>query len=735
MADSLANDPMCGSSQRAMSLEFVRKAFMYTISVDTGGTFTDVVVADASGATAVAKALTTKERAFRAVSSALDVAADKLGVPPRELLAQCTRFNYGTTRSTNAVVEGKAARTAFFSTAGFPDILLLREGGKPDPFRQMPYGKPYVARHLTFEVDERMDAEATVFRPLDEDSVLAAIHGAVEQGAEAVGVCLLWSVANPAHELRVGELLDEHAPGLPYTLSHQLNPVVREYRRASAAVLDASLKPLMQQFFADLKSDLHDAGFRGNLFISTSYGGSWSPDDIAERPIYSIGSGPSMAPVAAVNDANLDLDGGAAGHHLLVTDTGGTTFDVGLVRGGKIQQTNETWLGGRWIGYITGTRAVDVKSIGAGGGSIAWLDSGGLLRVGPRSAGASPGPACYGLGGTAPTVTDAALVLGYFDSSNFMDGKLTLDVEAARRVYDELGERIGMTTEQAANATLTIATDNIVTAVREATIAQGIDPREVTIVAGGGGSGMNIARIAAELGTEQVLLPKTAGAMSACGALFSDVISEFSTVAYTETREFDPDVANAALNDVHTKAEAFLASFEGDTAVDSRIEYFVEARYKQQAWELTVPLPYGEVSGEDTKMLEDAFHELHERIFGVREPGQYLELLSWSARATAVLPKPPSTASNAGRAAEAHADRTAPAYFGETGWVDAAFFDGPALPIGAQVDGPAVVQEPTTTLVVYPGQRARVTTNGNYLIDTEVSGPAQSRVAASAKES
>lgn len=690
---------------------------MYTISVDTGGTFTDVVVADTAGQVWLAKALTTKERAFLAIENALGVIAPKMGATVAQLLAATTRFNYGTTRSTNAVVEGTAARTAFFTTAGFPDILLLREGGKPDAFRPLPYGKPYVPRHLTFEIDERMDAEATVFRPLDEASVLAAIKGALAQGAEAIGVCLLWSVANPAHEARVGELIAEHAPGIPFTLSHELNPVVREYRRASATVLDASLKPLMQQFFANLEADLTAAGFGGSLFISTSYGGSWSPADIAERPIYSIGSGPSMAPVSAVYDADLDLPGGASAHDLLVADTGGTTFDVGLVRAGHIQQTNETWLGGKWIGNITGTRAVDVRSIGSGGGSIAWLDAGGMLRVGPRSAGSAPGPVCYGLGGTEPTVTDAAFVLGYLDSSNFMDGTLSLDLEAAREAYRALGDRIGMTTEQAAHAALTIAADNIVTAIRETTIARGIDPREVTIVAGGGGSGMNIGRIAAELGTRHVLLPKTAGAMSACGALFSDVISEFTTVAYSTTADFDPALANASLREVHAQAEDFLAGM-GELSADPVIEYFVEARYKQQAWELTVAVPYGDLGPGDGKMLEEAFHEVHERIFGVREPGQYLELLAWSARATARLPKPRLRAGEAGRTDVPTAIRQGQAYFGATEWVSTDFYDGPTLPLGATIAGPAVVQEPTTTLVVYPGQRATVTAHGNYLIDT-----------------
>lgn len=692
---------------------------MYTISVDTGGTFTDVVVADATGELTLGKALSTRERAFSAVAEALDEIGDRLGVPTSQLIAETVRFNYGTTRSTNAVVEGTAARTALLVTEGFPDILLLREGGKPNPFRPMPYGKPYIPRHLTFEITERMDAEGTPHRSLDEDSVARAIEEARAQGATAFAVCLLWSVANPEHELRIAELLAEHAPGLTYTLSHQLNPTIREYRRASATSLDASLKPLMQKFFVELDNDLASAGFTGDLFISTSYGGSWRVPKIADKPIYSVGSGPSMGPVAALHYADSDLPEGAATSDLLVTDTGGTTFDVGLVRAGEIQQTAETWLGGKWVGNITGTRAVDVKSIGAGGGSIAWIDSGGLLRVGPRSAGSSPGPACYARGGTAPTVTDAALVLGYLDASNFLGGRLSIDVDAARAVYATLSERLGMSIDDVAQAVLTISADNIVTAIRETTIAQGVDPREVTIVAGGGAAGMNVGRIAAELGTRHVLLPKTAGAMSACGALFSDVVSEFSAVSYTDTADFDATCANEALSEVDAKATAFLGELGADLAKEQQVDFFVDARYRQQAWELTVPLPAKRLNAEDLPVLEDEFHRAHERFFGVKEPGQYLELVSWTARASAVLDKPGVKVDTTRRAPEITSERTASVHFGDTGWIETEFYRGDRLPLDARIGGPAVVQEPTTTIVIYPGQSLEVTATGNYLIDTQ----------------
>ncbi len=369
----------------------------YRISVDTGGTFTDVVVADEQGTLHVAKALTDLERAFQSIEDGLAQVAPDLGLSVAELLARTDVFTYGTTRATNAIVEGRTARTAFFTTEGFPDLLLLREGGKLDPFKQIPYPPPYVPRFLTFEIRERIDSEGDVFVELDEAGAVAAIGEARRLGAEAVAVCLLWSIVNPAHELRVGELLEREWPEVPFTLSHRLNPIVREYRRASSTAIDASLKPLMQAYLRTMEHDLRQAGLTGHIFIATSFGGAWRPQEVIERPIYSVGSGPSMAPVAALTYATAESS--EEEPDLIVCDTGGTTFDVGLVSRGEINYAAESWLGGRWIGHITGIRAVDVKSIGAGGGSIVWIDPGGLIRVGPQSAGADPGPACYGRGG------------------------------------------------------------------------------------------------------------------------------------------------------------------------------------------------------------------------------------------------------------------------------------------------------------------------------------------------
>jgi N-methylhydantoinase A len=690
----------------------------FRISVDTGGTFTDVVVCDERGRLHVAKALTDVERAFESIRSGLAQLAPELGLTVSELLERTDVFAYGTTRATNAIVEGRTARTAFFTTEGFPDILLLREGGKSEPFRQLPYPSPYIPRYLTFEIGERIDSEGDVFVPLDEESVLRAIDEAQSLRTEAVAVCLLWSTVNAAHELRVGELLDERWPGVPYTLSHRLNPILREYRRASSTAIDASLKPLMQEYLATMERDLREAGLGGHLFIATSFGGAWRSEEMVARPIYSVGSGPSMAPVAARTYAGEELPEEAG--ELIVCDTGGTTFDVGLISNGQVNYTAETWLGGRWIGHITGIRAVDIKSVGAGGGSIVWIDSGGLLRVGPRSAGAHPGPVCYGHGGTEPTVTDAAVALGWIDPAFFLGGRLALDPDAARgAVHSAVADPLGMSVHEAAYAALTISSENIVGAIREITIARGIDPRETTLLAGGGASGLNIVSIARELGCRRVLLPSTASVLSACGALYSDIISEFSKSRYAETRSLDREAVNAALAEVAAQADVFLDSLANVSLIATKKEFLVEARYRAQVWELDVPVPSRLSSDDDVAQIEEAFHSTHERIFAVREPGQYLECLLWKARATAVPVKPALLARPASDKVEAEPEALVEAYFPEAGVAPVPRYDGPALPAGTRIEGPAIIREPATTVVVYPGSAATVTELGNYLLATQ----------------
>jgi N-methylhydantoinase A len=690
----------------------------FRIAVDTGGTFTDVVVADDTGALVVSKALTDQDRVFAGIREALDVTAGDYGIDAGELLADTGIFIYATTRATNAILEGKTARTAFITTRGFPDTLVLREGGKFNAYDfATPFPEPYVPRRLTFEVDERIDSEGGVVRPLDEDQARDVLRTLARLQVEAVAVCLLWSTSNPAHERRIGELLREELPGLPFTLSHELNPIVREYRRASSAALDASLKPLMQGHLSDLETDLRANGFQGELLAATSFGGVTHVADLVRRPIYSVRSGPAMAPVAGRTYS--DAEGGR--DSVIVCDTGGTSFDVSLVRDGRIKFTRETWLGKQFTGHLTGLSSVDARSIGAGGGSIAWVDPGGLLRVGPQSAGSQPGPACYGRGGTQPTVTDAAVIAGYLNPDNFLGGRMRLDVEAARAAMAPVAEQLGQDVEQFAQAVLTIANEHMVQAIQEITVNEGADPRESLVVAGGGAGGLNIVPIAAELGCRQVLVPRTAGGLSACGAQYSDVVTEFSASLFTDTRSFAFDEVNAVLGDLDHRIDGFVDGLRDRGMSEFHREYFAEARYASQVWELEVQLPSNRFTDDrDVARLVAGMHDVHERVFAVRDEHSAVEVPFWRARVTATLDRPVLEAVEATGDGDingaAAARGTRRARFGGAA-VDAAIFDGPSLRPGAVIHGPAVIEEPTTTIVVYPASTARVTDTRNYLLE------------------
>jgi len=695
----------------------------FHISIDVGGTFTDVVVTDAAGRMTIGKALTTEARAAEGIVEALAVVGDELGVEVDGLLSGARSLLYGTTRATNAVVQGTAARTAFFSTSGFADILTLREGGKLEPFNYgIPYPQPYIPRHLTFEIDERIGPEGQVISALDEASAIAAIEAARRAEVEAIAICLLWSIVNPDHERRVGALISEHAPGLPFTLSHELNPIIREYRRASSAAFDASLKPLMQEHLATLDDDLRARGFGGTLLVATAFGGAWPVAEAIAKPIYTIGSGPSLAPTAALSHAALE-NGARRGDELIVCDTGGTTFDVALVSGGSVTRAAEVWLGPRFTGFLLGISAVDVKSFGAGGGSIAAVDEEGLLHVGPRSAGSNPGPACYGLGGTAPTVTDAALVLGYLDPERFLGGRMRLDAERAREaVRTGVAEPLGLDVDAAAAGIFVVAGEAMMSAIKQMTIDQGGDPRTASIVAGGGAAGLNILPIAAELGCRQVMIPKTAGTLSAFGGSVADVIEERRVTSFGLSSSLDLDAVNGLLAGLHADLAAVRDGL-GFPLSDARIEFFVEARYPQQVWEITVPVDGSRLRGpEDVEAVVERFHAAHERLYAVRHPGSPIECVAWMGRLTATPERRPVAPADQADRPDGEPVAVAPAYFPSAGHVPTPRYDGAALRVGQVIEAPAIIREPTTTVVVHPGATVTVTAHG-YLADVAAVNP------------
>lgn len=687
----------------------------YRIAVDTGGTFTDMVLLDEDDRFRVGKALTTPDRISEGMFAALDVVAETVGQSSRDLLANTDILIYGTTRATNAIVTKQTARTAFLTTSGFRDVLVFKEGGKHGPHDySYDYPQPYIPRRYTFEIDERIGAGGEVVRPLDNAQVRSVLETIRDRGFEAVAVSLLWSIANESHEARVGELIEEILPDVPYTLSHRLAPILREYRRASATAIDASLKPLMQAHLRQMQTDLIDGGFSGDLLVSTSVGGCQEVATLVERPINTLKSGPAMAPVAARAYSALERMGGDA----IVCDTGGTTFDVGLVRDGQLVYSRDSWLGQRWLGDIIGASTVDVRSIGAGGGSIAWMDAGGLLRVGPQSAGSVPGPACYGNGGAHPTVTDAALVLGYIDPDYFNGGRLSLDKAAAETVIGELAETMGKDVDETAHAIMVIANELMIKAIGEITVNDGLNPRESVIVAGGGAAGFNIMPIARELGCDTVILPRTAAALSACGMQYSSIVFEATRSRFTESTDFDRTGVNQALDEIEAELMAFRDGLR--IAADSHVtvEFFAEARYRAQVWELDTQLPKPRLENDDdVANLIETFHRTHERVYAVRDEDSPVECVNWKGRISIRPFEPPPAPDPVDTINTPGPGTTRSCFFGDGARTDTPIFRGETLEPGAEVAGPAIIEEPTTTIVVYPGMRASLSAAGDYILD------------------
>ena len=662
---------------------------------DTGGTFTDLIVEDDDGSLTMYKASTTPSDPVKGVLDSLSLAAEDRSIGLGELLGRGDMLIHGTTHAINAIITGNTAKTAFLTTAGHPDILVLREGGRIEPFNfTAAYPDPYVPRSLTFEVPERVDSAGGVHTPLDEAAAVEIIGKLRDAEVEAVAICFLWSIYNPAHELRVAELLEEHLPGVPYSLSHRLNPALREYRRASATAIDASLKPLMGKYLGGLTERLTAAGFDGRTLVLTSQGGMLDAGDLAQKPIHAINSGPSMAPIAGRNYA--DIDSGAA--NVIIADTGGTTYDVSLVRDGRIPLTKETWIGQPFRGHMTGFPSIDIKSVGAGGGSIAWVDKGGLLHVGPQSAGAVPGPVCYGAGGTEPTVTDACVTLGYLDPGYFLGGSMELDAAGARKAVEEhVAKPLGLSVEEAAAAILSVATENMVQAISDITVDQGIDPAESVLIGGGGAAGLNSIYIARRLGCPTLLIPETGAGLSASGALMSDLTNEYRATFFTTSDAFDRDGVNRTLDSLRAEAQAFIDG-PGSSAVSSEVEFAVEARYASQVWEIEVPLPMGHFDSDDQlDTLNEAFHAMHERIFAVRDPGSAIEYVGWTVTARCGLRE-----GGPGRlvAGEPHGGTgMRRVYFAGEGEVDAAVLDFESMAAGEQHSGPAIIESPFTTVI------------------------------------
>ncbi|WP_026059963.1 hydantoinase/oxoprolinase family protein [Pseudaminobacter salicylatoxidans] len=686
---------------------------VYEIAVDVGGTFTDLVIKSDAGMIKGVKSPTTPGNIIDGTINAVVRAAEALGLSLAEVMGDCRKFAFGTTTATNAVLEGKGARTGLLCTRGHRDVLLIREGGKDDTYNvAVDFPGPYIPRRLTLEIDERVDAEGGVVKPLDEAQARRAISGLLDQKVDAIAVALIWSVANSVHEERLAALIEEMAPSLPYSLSHKVSPSIREYRRTSATALDASLKPIVNEAVRTLSGRLAAEGFRGVLTLVTSSGGQTSPQDVQAKPIYLCFSGPSAAPESGRRFARLEnVEGG----NIVTVDMGGTSFDVSIVSDWEIPTHRD----GVIAGHSFGVPSVEVLTIGAGGGSLARVDAGGFVHTGPESAGSRPGPACYGRGGTRVTVTDANVVRGYLNPLTFAAGTMMLDAEAARTALrQDVAEPLGVEVDEAAELVCVTCDQSMVGAIEEITIKRGIDPREYVMVAGGAAAGLHAVAIARELDIAEVIVPRFAGVLSAFGILTSNVQNQYGRSIFTRSDAFDLDAVNQNLAELKTEAQAYLARM-GVEEPNRRLEFTAEARYQGQVWQLTLPLQTDRFAnaGDVAAMVED-FHCLHERLYNVRSAADAVEIIEINVKAIGLVPEITLPQSERGEG-RPYPSGVRSAFFREAGRIDdVPVYQGETLRAGHVVEGPALIEEPLTAIVVPPGAVATISDYGNYRIST-----------------
>jgi N-methylhydantoinase A len=682
----------------------------FRVAVDIGGTFTDIVFLDPEGRLHTKKVSSSVEDYARAIVDGLREVFEETGLTGPDVV----EVLHGTTVASNALLEGRGARSGLITTRGFRDVLEIRRLRMPRLY-DLTWEKPptLVERRLRLEVDERIDARGTIQRPLDEGEVERALERLLAQGIEALAVCLLNAWANPVHEERIRAIVERRAPALPLCLSSEVLPEIREYERTSTTVINTYVLPIVRRYLATLRRGLDEIAVRGPLLIMQSNGGLMTAEAAATRPMHIIESGPAAGVVGAQALARrIGFD------RLITFDMGGTTAKASIVEAGAVSRATEYQVGGGIMhgsrllsgaGYLLRVPAIDLAEVGAGGGSVVWRDAGGALQVGPRSAGAAPGPLCYDLGGSEPTITDANVVLGYLNPTALAGGAVKLNAARAQEVFQErIAEPMGLPLAEAAYGAHLIAASNMMRAIRAVSSERGRDPREHALFAFGGNGPLFAAGMARALEMTRVVVPPAPGLFSAFGLLYSEVEHHYVRTWPRRIRGLDgAELAEAFLR-LEGEARARLAA-EGFTASAVRIERSADCRYQGQSFELTVPVTAD-------LALDEAFGREHERTYGHRAgPDEPVEIVSLRVVGHGLSEGPRVPA-------RVQVDHAAPAggtrrvYFGpERGWIVTPILSRGDL--GREREGPAVIEEYDATCVVPPGARARLDEWNNIVMD------------------
>jgi len=684
----------------------------YKIGVDVGGTFTDFLLVDEGGNTEVYKVPSTPRDPAIGVMNGLNEMVESKSTKLADFLPNVTTIVHGTTVTTNAVLTGSYAKTGFITVKGFRDYLNERRGMKRNIYtpKESP-PTPIVPRYLIQCVDGRIDCEGNEFIPLNEDDVYKAIEVFEKENVEAIAVSLFFSFVNPAHELRVKEIIEKEMPDVYVSVSHEVLPQVRIYERASTTVFNASVGPLLRSYIASLTGKLRENGFKGTLLIMQSNGGVMSPEVAIDHAVSTLLSGPAGGPEAAL------FYGEVHGLRNIITgDMGGTSFDACLIRDGKPEITTENEVGE----YRIAVPSLAVHSIGAGGGSVAWVDPRGILQIGPESAGATPGPACYGLGGTKPTVTDADLALGYLNADYFLGGKMKIYPDKAEKaIKEKVADPLDLSILEAAQGIYTVVNLNMAQGIRTASISKGYDPRACVLVIAGGAGPVHACDIAKELGMQLILIPQVSSIFCATGMLISNLRHDYVRSYYALIKEGFVKVENinSLLKEMEEEGRVTL---ENERVPPDKVTFIYsgELRYEAQLNEIEVPIPLanGCFSMNELPQLQRGFNKRHDELYGYSLPDSDLEVVSLRVKAEGITEKPRfKEMPYMGKDASSAVKTIRKIYYNKD-FLRVPIYDGSMVGHGNVVPGTAILEMPTTTIFVTPDFDLTCDNYGNYLL-------------------
>jgi N-methylhydantoinase A len=682
----------------------------YTLGIDVGGTFTDLVCIDENGRFIIRKTPSTPIDPSEGMMDGIAKLAYDLGKSRKEFLRDVIRICHGTTVSTNTVLTRRGAKVGLLVTKGFRDMLRIRLRIRENIYDYtVPQPKPLAPRYLTMPIEERIKWNGEVFIPLNEDEVRRACKHFKEKGVEAIAICFFWSFKNSSHEKRAVAICREELPDLYICGSHEVQPEIREYWRMSTTVVNAYVGPALSRYITRLTTSLEEAGFIGQLLITQSNAGAISPQIACEQAVRTLISGPACAPAAAAHltkDLNID--------NLITIDIGGTSFDVCLVKEGKPTMTLESSIDGV---YHIRLPMVDVHTIGAGGGSVAWLDSMKVLHVGPQSAGANPGPACYGKGGLDPTVTDADLVLGYLNPGYFLGGEIRLDIDLAKKaIKEKIADPLGMELPEAARSIVAVVDHTMVNGISAISVQRGEDPRGYTLVAAGGAGPVHAVSLAKELGIKQIIVPRTSSIFCALGSVIADIRHDYVKSVYFRTDGADLNSVMSAFTEMEDKGDDLLEK-EGVPKEDRYYKRSMDMRYKGQFHEVEVSVSPVELTKGGMKQVIERFHKRHEALYGYKDVTMTEIInLRLSAFGKIVAPsrrKQDSDTKDTSNYLKGHRE----ALLGENGEaVRTPIYDGDSMGVGNIIKGPAIIEQATTTIVVPGDSNIEVTPYLDFMI-------------------